>query len=47
MDATEEQKAQAANILAGLLKGGGMDGDDADQLARVMTEKAASGDVPG
>jgi len=46
MDATEEQKAQAASLLSGLLKGGGMDGEDADQLARVVTEKAAAGEIP-
>jgi hypothetical protein len=47
MDATEEQKAEAASLLSGLLKGGGMPGRDADQLARVMTDKAAKGDIPG
>lgn len=46
MDATDEQKAEAASLLSGLLKGGGMPEKDADQLARVMIEKAAAGEIP-
>ena len=46
IDATDEEKAQAAGVLSGLLKGSGMPEKDASQLSRVMVEKAAQGEIP-
>lgn len=46
MDASQEQKDQAAALLAKALTDAGMDSDDAGQLGRVTIEKAAKGEIP-